>query len=46
MSIGIKGKWIIAHDGMRPRLLRDGVVIIEGKKIKHVGKTYSGKVER
>lgn len=46
MSIGIKGKWIIAHDGKKHRLLRDGVVVIEGKKITHVGKTYKGKVDR
>jgi 5-methylthioadenosine/S-adenosylhomocysteine deaminase len=46
MSIGIKGKWIIAHDGQENRLLRDGVVIIEGNKITHVGKTYNGKVDR
>ena len=29
MSIGIKSKWIIAHDGFENRLLKDGVVIIE-----------------
>ncbi len=46
MSIGIKGKWIIAHDGTEPRLLRDGVVVTEGNKIKHVGKSYKGKVDR
>ncbi len=46
MLTGIKGKWIIAHDGEKPRLLRDGVVIIEDKKIKHVGKSYNGKVDK
>lgn len=46
MSIGIKGKWIIAYDGKEHRLLRDGVVITEGKHIKYVGKNYSGDVDR
>ena len=46
MVIGIKGKWIIAHDGEKPRLLRDGVVIVEGNKITHVGKNYNGKVDK
>jgi len=46
MSIGIKGKWIIAYDGKEHRLLRDGVLVTEGKRIKYVGKKYSGKVDR
>ena len=46
MSLGIKGKWIIAHDGQNNRLLRDGVVIVEGRKIKYVGKTYRGSVDK
>ncbi len=46
MSIGIRGKWIIAHDGNENRLLRDGVVITDGKRIKFVGKRYSGDVDR
>lgn len=46
MSIGIKGKWIIAFDGEKHRLLRDGVVIVEGNKIIHVGKSYKGEVDR
>ena len=46
MSIGIKGKWVIAYDGAEHRLLRDGVVVTEGNRIKHVGKSYRGKVDR
>jgi len=46
MSIGIKGKWIVAFDGDEQRLLTDGVVVIDGKRIEHVGKTYGGEVER
>jgi 5-methylthioadenosine/S-adenosylhomocysteine deaminase len=46
MSIGIKGKWIIAHDGNDHRLVRDGVVVTEGNRIKYVGKKFSGKVDR
>ena len=46
MSIGIKAKWIIAYDGYENKLLRDGVVIVEGQHIEYVGKTYNGKVDR
>jgi len=45
MSIGIKGKWVIAYDGAEHRLLRDGIVVTEGR-IKHVGKSYQGDVDR
>ena len=38
MSIGIKAKWIIAHDGQTHRLLRDGTIITQGKHITYVGK--------
>ena len=46
MSIGIRGKWVIAFDGAGHRLLRDGIVVTEGQKIKSVGKSYSGKVDK
>ncbi|UCD44574.1 MAG: amidohydrolase family protein [Candidatus Bathyarchaeota archaeon] len=46
MSFGIKGKFIVGFDGEEHRLLEDGVVVVEGRRIKHVGKTYSGEVER
>jgi cytosine/adenosine deaminase-related metal-dependent hydrolase len=46
MSIGIRGKWIIAHDGAEHRILRNGVVITEDHKIKYVGKQYSESVDR
>lgn len=46
MSIGIRAKFIAGFDGEEHMLLQDGVVIIEGKKIKHVGKSYAGQVER
>lgn len=46
MSIGIKGKSVIGFDGEEHRLLTDGVVVIEGKRVKHVGKSYSDQVDR
>lgn len=45
MSIVIKGGYIVAFDGLEHRLLKDGVVVIEDDRIKHVGKTYSGDVD-
>ena len=46
MSLGIKGKYIVAYDGVEHRMLHDGVVVIEGNRVKQVGKTYNGSVER
>lgn len=45
MVTGIKGKFIIGYDGHEHRLLNDGVVIYEGNRIIHVGKSYPGKVD-
>jgi cytosine/adenosine deaminase-related metal-dependent hydrolase len=44
LSLGIRGKFVVGFDGSEHRLIEDGVVIIEGKRIKQVGKTFSGKV--
>jgi 5-methylthioadenosine/S-adenosylhomocysteine deaminase len=46
MSLGIKGKFVVGFDGAEHRIIRDGVVIVDGKRIKHVGKGYEGKVDR
>ena len=42
----IKAQWIVANDGRGHTLLRDGVVVFEGKHIIHVGKTFDGPVDR
>ncbi len=36
----------MGFDGEEHRLLEDGVVVIEGNKVKHVGKTFSGHVDK
>lgn len=36
----------MGFDGKEHRLLRDGVIIIEGNRIKHVGKSYASEVNR
>ena len=41
----IKGKWIVANNGRSHTLLRDGVVVYEGKRIIHVGKAFDGPVD-
>ena len=46
MSLGIKGKFVVGFDGVEHRIIRDGVVIVDGNRIKHVGKGYEGKVDR
>ena len=41
----INGGWIVAFDGERHRILRDGVVVYRGDTITYVGKTYEGSVD-
>ena len=41
----IKGGWIVAFDGKRHRILRDGVVVFRGDTIIHVGKSWEGPVD-
>ena len=41
----INGGWIVAFDGERRRILRDGVVVYQGDAIIHVGKSYAGPVD-
>lgn len=43
--MSIEGGLIVAFDGEEHRLIRDGIIIIEGDRITHVGKTNSGEVE-
>jgi cytosine/adenosine deaminase-related metal-dependent hydrolase len=38
----IKAGWIVAFDGRGHRLLRDGVVVVEGERVVHVGRSYDG----
>ncbi len=38
----ISAGWIVAFDGRGHRLLRDGVVVVEGDRIVHVGRTLEG----
>jgi 5-methylthioadenosine/S-adenosylhomocysteine deaminase len=42
----INGQWIVANDGRGHTLLRDGVVVFEGRHIIHVGKTFDGRTDR
>ncbi len=46
MKVGIHGGLIIAFDGTEHRLLEDGIVVFEGDTIVHVGKSYSGSLDR
>ena len=38
----IRAGWVIAFDGRGHRLLRDGVVVVEGDRILHVGPRFEG----
>ena len=46
MKVGIEGGLIIAFDGTEHRLLEDGIVVYEGDTIAHVGKSYSGSLDK
>src|SRR5262245_49316453 len=41
----IQAGWIIAFDGHGHRLLRDGVVVLDGERIAHVGARLDGPVD-
>jgi 5-methylthioadenosine/S-adenosylhomocysteine deaminase len=41
----IRAGWIIAFDGRGHRVLRDGVVVVEGDHILHVGTRFEGPVD-
>jgi 5-methylthioadenosine/S-adenosylhomocysteine deaminase len=41
----IRAGWIVAFDGDGHRLLRDGVVVLEGERIVHVGHAVDGPVD-
>jgi 5-methylthioadenosine/S-adenosylhomocysteine deaminase len=41
----IHAGWIVAFDGRSHRLLRDGVVVLEGERIVHVGRGVEGTVD-
>jgi cytosine/adenosine deaminase-related metal-dependent hydrolase len=46
LATAIDGGYIVAFDGVEHRVLKDGVVVIEDDKIIHVGKSYSGRVDK
>jgi 5-methylthioadenosine/S-adenosylhomocysteine deaminase len=41
----IQGGWVVGFDGQGHRLLRDGVVVLEGDRIVHVGASFEGEVD-
>ena len=45
MRTSIKASWIVGHETGHHRLIRDGVVVYEGNRIIHVGKTFDGPVD-
>ena len=46
MSLGIRARFIVGFDGVEHRLLTDGVVVVRGRRIAHVGGSYTGRVDR
>ncbi|GKX33930.1 MAG: ethylammeline chlorohydrolase [Rhizobiaceae bacterium MnEN-MB40S] len=46
MATLFTGDWIVANDGDRHVLIPEGVVVVEGDSIVHVGTSYDGAPER
>jgi len=42
----ISATWVVGHQNGHHRLIRDGVVVYEGNKIVHVGKSFDGDVDK
>jgi cytosine/adenosine deaminase-related metal-dependent hydrolase len=45
MALAIEGGLVVAFDGQQHRLLQDGIVVVKGDKITHVGRDYSSQVD-
>ena len=43
--VAIKAPYVLAHDGRAHRLLRDGVVVVEGDRVLSVGPRFEGRVD-
>ena len=43
--LAIKAPYVLAHDGRGHRLLRDGVVVLEGDRVLAVGPRFEGRVD-
>src|ERR1700757_3840837 len=46
MRTKIEATWIVGHERGQHRLIRDGVVVYEGKTLLHGGKAFEGHVDR
>jgi 5-methylthioadenosine/S-adenosylhomocysteine deaminase len=46
MKTKIQGGYVVGFNGQSHHIIKDGVVVYEGDKIVHVGKTYEGNVDR
>ena len=46
MKIGVHGGIIVAFNGKEHRLLENGIIVFEEGKIIHVGKSYSGHLDK
>ena len=46
MITAVNGGYIVAFDGREHRILKDGTVVVEDDRIKYVGKSYAGSVDR
>ena len=46
MRTRINASWVVGHANGQHQLIRDGVVVYEGNRIVHVGRTFAGHVDK
>ncbi|MFC1803502.1 amidohydrolase family protein, partial [Thermoproteota archaeon] len=46
MKVGVEGGLIVAFNGKEHRLLENGIIVFEDTKIIHIGKSYSGHLDK
>src|SRR5680860_1828713 len=46
MRTMFQGGWIVGHDGDTHAIVRDGVCVIQGDRVVHVGSSYKDTVDR
>src|SRR5262245_8664150 len=42
----VRGGWVVGYQDGGHTLIRDGVVVVEGDRVAHVGASYDGPVDR
>ncbi len=44
LSLGIRGSYVVGFDGSEHRMIKDGIVIVEDKRISMSGRATTGEL--